>query len=92
VAYSVRCAVKLTSTYPAPRIGKTLEQNTLKGWGSNINDNSGAEQHQRKHAIDAATLKMTAFPLFYLFFSFSFSLSFSFLFLFCFPIQVGARK
>jgi hypothetical protein len=69
--------VKLTSTYPAPRIGKTLEQNTLKGRGSNINDNSGAEQHQRKHAIDAATLKMTAFP-------FSIS-SFLFLFPFLFP-------
>ncbi len=77
MAYSACCAVKLTSTYPAPRIGKTLEQNTLKGRGSNINDNSGAEQHQRKHAIDAATLKMTAFP-------FSIS-SFLFLFPFLFP-------
>jgi len=74
---SARCAVKLTSTYPAPRIGKTLEQNTSKGQGSNINDNSGAEQRQRKHAIDAATLKMAAFP-------FSFS-SFLFLFPFLFP-------
>jgi hypothetical protein len=66
----------------APRIGKTLEQNTSKGWGLNINDNSGAE-HQRKHAIGAATLKMVAVPLFFLFFSFSLLFFFSsFLFLF----------
>jgi hypothetical protein len=76
--------VKLTSTYPAPRIGKTLEKKYIEG----AEFEHGAE-HQRKHTIDTATLKMEAFPHFFLFFSFSFSFSLSFS---LFPIQVGTRK
>lgn len=82
VAYSARCAVKLTSTYPVPRIGKTLEQNTSKGWGSNIKwqfRSRAASKEGRNRCSDVknggfSPFLSLLFFFFFPFFFFSFSL------------------